>query len=88
MTNDQVLFTVGSQTINMEEGTLYEINNRRKHSVTNRGATDRVHLIVDFVLPGEKCCCGARWHPHTLCSPQACQATDQLQIPCQCFPEN
>jgi len=88
LTNDQVLFTVGSQTINMEEGALYEINNRRKHSVANRGDTDRIHLIMDFVLPGEQCCCGSLWHPHTLCSPQACRPTDQKQIPCFCYPES
>lgn len=88
VTNEQVQFTVGSQTANMEEGALYEINNRRKHSVENRGETDRIHLIMDFVLPGEQCCCGAKWHPHTLCSPQACRATDQMQIPCLCYPEH
>jgi hypothetical protein len=88
VTNDKVLFTVGSQTVNMQEGMLYEINNRRKHSVANRGDADRIHLIIDFVLPGEQCCCGARLHPYTLCSPQACRDTDQMKIPCVCHPEN
>ncbi len=34
ITNDEVWFTVGSETIHMREGELYEINNRRMHSVT------------------------------------------------------
>jgi hypothetical protein len=87
LTNDRVLFTVGSETINLRAGEVYEINNRRKHSVENSGDTDRVHLILDFVLPGEQCCCGERRHPDRLCSPLACRETDHLQIPCRCFPE-
>lgn len=87
VTNDKVTFTVGRETIHMAEGQLYEINNRRMHSVDNQGSEDRVHLILDFVLPGEKCCCGTRHHPDTLCSPQACLATDRQQIPCTCYPE-
>jgi hypothetical protein len=66
---------------------MYEINNRRMHSVQNRSEEDRVHVILDFVLPGEKCCCGATRHPRTLCSPRACEPTDHLKIPCNCFPE-
>ena len=87
ITNDEVRFTVGNETINMGEGQLYEINNRRMHSVDNNGVHDRVHLILDFVLPGEQCCCGARLHPQTRCSPQACMETVRLQVPCTCYPE-
>jgi hypothetical protein len=87
VTNDKVSFTVGGETINMPEGALFEINNRRLHSVRNDGDADRVHLILDFVLPGERCCCGARHRPQTRCSPQACLATDRLQVPCNCYPE-
>lgn len=87
VTNDRVLFTVGPETINMNEGEVCEINNRREHSVENRGDATRVHLILDFVLPGEHCCCGKLLHPDTLCSPQACRDTDYLEIPCRCFPE-
>jgi quercetin dioxygenase-like cupin family protein len=87
LTNDDVLFTVGRETINMREGELYEINNRRMHAVRNNGSTDRVHLILDFVLPGEKCCCGAKHHPESFCSPQACLETDRQKIPCTCYPE-
>ncbi len=87
ITGEKVLFTVGKETINMREGEVYEINNRRMHSVVNEGVEDRVHLILDFVLPGEKCCCGVKRHPDTLCSPQACLETDRQQIPCVCYPE-
>jgi len=87
VTNDEVEFMVGSETINMREGELFEINNRRLHSVHNNGADDRVHLILDYVLPGEQCCCGVKRHPETLCSPQACVETDHQKIPCTCYPE-
>jgi len=87
VTNDDVLFNVGGETLNLKEGDLYEINNRRTHSVRNAGAEDRVHLIMDYVLPGEKCCCGEKLHPDTACNPQACLETDQFRIPCTCLPE-
>ncbi len=88
ITNDDVRFTVGSESIHLREGELYEINNRRTHSVQNAGAEDRVHLIMDYVLPGEKCCCGEKLHPDTACNPRACLETDQFRITCTCFPES
>ena len=87
ITNDEVWFTVGKESINMREGDLYEVNNRRIHSVVNKGTEDRVHLILDFVLPGEQCCCGALHHPNTRCSPQACLDTVLLKVECNCHPE-
>lgn len=87
ITNDRVLFTVGRETTALPAGELFEINNRRLHSVKNDSGEDRVHLILDFVLPGEKCCCGELLHPRTMCSPQACLATDRQQIRCNCYPE-
>ncbi len=86
ITNDQVEFTVGGETLNMKEGALYEINNRRMHSVRNAGSEDRIHLILDYVIPGEKCCCGRKLHPNTACNPQACEQTDHLQVQCVCYP--
>lgn len=53
-TNDRVLFRVGDETVNLRPGDLWEINNRRLHTVKNAGDTIRVHLIADYVLPGEK----------------------------------
>lgn len=87
ITNDEVWFHVGKETRNLKAGELVEINNRRMHSVENRGSEDRVHLILDFVLRGEQCCCGMKHHPDTHCSPQACLETDRQHIPCTCHPE-
>lgn len=87
VTNPGVVFTVGNEAMHMPAGAIYEINNRRMHSVANEGSDDRVHLILDFVLPGEQCCCGAKLHPETRCSPQACMDTVRLKIPCTCYPE-
>jgi len=84
VSNEQVEFTVGGERLNMKEGALYEINNRRVHSVINAGSEDRIHLILDYVIPGEKCCCGEKLHPDTACNPLACEQTDSLQVPCVC----
>jgi len=53
ITNSDCLFTVGGLTWNMPAGELWEINNRRVHAVRNGGSTARVHLIMDYVQPGE-----------------------------------
>ncbi len=87
VTNEQVLFMVGSETINMREGEIFEINNRRIHSVRNDGVDGRVHLILDWVTPDEPCCCSQKTHPGEPCSPEACIGTDRMTIPCVCFPE-
>ena len=88
ITNDQVWFMVGSETLNIPEGEIYEINNRRPHSVRNGGDESRVHLIMDYVIKGEMCCCGKKLHPGTPCTPRACEDTDRCRIPCTCFPEH
>ena len=88
ITNDSVLFKVGEETLCIPEGEIYEINNRRLHSVNNGGDAARVHLIIDYVLKGEKCCCGEKHHPDQPCSPDACMDTDQGRIPCTCHPES
>jgi len=54
ITNDGVKFIVGETTKNLLPGELWEINNRHKHTVKNNGSEDRVHMIMDFVIPGEK----------------------------------
>ena len=49
ITNDDVWFTVGDETITMHAGELWEINNtQRLHSVINKSDRDRVHLIIDW----------------------------------------
>lgn len=84
ITNDQVRFTVGGETLNMPEGEIYEINNRRVHSVCNEGNEPRVHLILDYVLKGEMCCCGERLHPDEPCTPEACLEFVKGSISCTC----
>jgi len=49
ITNKDVFFTVLNTTINMEEGSCYEINNGMPHSVKNSSNFDRVHLIIDLL---------------------------------------
>ncbi len=87
VTNDQVYFYVGKERINMKEGEIYEINNRRMHYVANHGDEDRVHLILDWVFPWEPCCCANKHHPGVPCTPKACVDTVQLRVPCNCHPE-
>lgn len=54
ITNEHCYFTVGDETINMKIGEMWEINNtNKKHSVSNKGSEDRVHLIVDWVVVDE-----------------------------------
>lgn len=52
ITNPLVTFTVMSDTINMEEGFGYEINNQMPHSVSNKSNYDRIHIIID-VFPND-----------------------------------
>ena len=51
-TNEDVVFHVGGEEIHMQVGELWEINNGTVHGVENRGAEDRIHLILDW-MPNE-----------------------------------
>lgn len=84
-TNEGVEFTVGKSSIHMEVGELWEVNNRQSHSVANRGDTGRIHMIVDWVIAGERCCCGRKERPQGVCSPRECVHTDQVENPCNCY---
>ena len=53
ITNDKVIFGVGGSSQHMSAGEIWEINNRHKHSVTNRSEEARVHLILDYIQTGE-----------------------------------
>lgn len=53
VTHPNAWFTVGGETRAVPYGELWEINNQREHSVHNAGDRDRVHLLVDWVIPGE-----------------------------------
>ena len=49
ITNEDVIFSVGDENINMHVGELWEINNGTTHAVENRSTEDRIHLIVDWM---------------------------------------
>lgn len=49
VTSPEVLFNVNNTSINMLEGTCYEIDNTKVHSVNNNSSIDRIHLIVDII---------------------------------------
>lgn len=49
LTNDGVELWVGDANYHLEVGAAYEVNNRISHGGANRGHTDRVHLIFDYV---------------------------------------
>lgn len=49
-TNDLVEFKINGQPLKMPPGKIFELNNRVRHTVSNAGATSRIHLIVD-ILP-------------------------------------
>ena len=53
ITNRDAMFRVGDPTLHMQVGEMWEINNRRIHAVRNDGSEARVHLIMDYVQPGE-----------------------------------
>jgi hypothetical protein len=53
VTNKKVEFFVDGHSQSLSEGELWEINNRKNHSVINKSDEDRVHFIFDFVIPGE-----------------------------------
>ena len=84
-TNEGVIFIVGQKKVHMEEGELWEISNGQIHSVSNDGVENRVHLIIDWRIPGERCCCGTRLRPQGLCSREECYATDNADSPCNCY---
>ena len=46
-TNPDVEFVIDEQRVVMEPGTCWYINANLPHHVTNRGTTDRIHLVVD-----------------------------------------
>jgi hypothetical protein len=52
ITNPEVIFNVGEESVNMKEGECYEIDVSLLHSVYNNGNTPRIHLIVD-IMPNE-----------------------------------
>lgn len=50
ITNHSCMFNVGEESINLEAGQIWIIDNvNRYHSVENNGKNDRIHLIVDAI---------------------------------------
>ena len=52
-TNPLVEFEVDGQVKHLAAGAIWEINNRQKHAVRNLSDQPRVHMILDYVVPGE-----------------------------------
>src|SRR5579862_4166118 len=52
-TNPGVRFSVDGRPHSLQVGQAYEINNIKVHSVINRGSTDRIHFIFDYI-PSDK----------------------------------
>jgi len=53
VTTENVFFGVGSDTVSMQTGECWEINNSRTHFVNNTSKIDRVHLLID-IMPNEE----------------------------------
>lgn len=49
ITNDDIVFFVGSQQKKMKTGEFWEINNSVDHAVENRSNEDRIHIIIDWM---------------------------------------
>ena len=49
VTNPRVRFMVDGRPVSLQVGEAYEINNQKVHSVMNKGDTDRIHFIFDYV---------------------------------------
>lgn len=57
-THERVEFWEGDASYHLAVGAAYEVNNQIPHGGANRGTTDRVHLIFDYIdvarLAGER----------------------------------
>ncbi len=53
-TNPLVEFGIEGKMQHIAAGEIWEINNRKLHAVRNLGEHARVHLILDYVVPGEE----------------------------------
>jgi len=82
----EVLFKIGPECRTLQAGTIWEINNKCVHAVKNVSGKPRIHVIADWVIPGERCCCGQHLRPDGECSPEACQETDNMRMRCECLP--
>jgi hypothetical protein len=51
VTNPRVRFMIDGRPYQLQVGEAYEINNQKMHSVMNKGDTDRINFIFDYVPP-------------------------------------
>jgi hypothetical protein len=51
ITNPDAKLTVGDESLHMQAGEIWEINNTRRHGAENPGPGYRVHLIMDWAQP-------------------------------------
>jgi hypothetical protein len=49
ITNPQVRFTCGEETVHMEAGECWVFDSFRRHTVENAGSEQRIHLVLDTV---------------------------------------
>ena len=54
ITHPDIKFSVGGEVKNMRVGEMWTIDNSATHSVDNPTNVDRVHLIIDYKLIGNK----------------------------------
>lgn len=54
ITNELVDFGIDGEIQHFAAGEIWEINNRKYHAVRNLGQEARIHLILDYVVPGEQ----------------------------------
>lgn len=54
ITNSGVEFEVAEEIRHLAAGEIWEINNREEHAVRNTSDHARVHMIIDYVVPGER----------------------------------
>jgi hypothetical protein len=47
ITNSKTIFHIGNKSKHLPPGEIYEVNNKRLHSVKNDGEQDRIHLIFE-----------------------------------------
>ena len=51
LSNPNVRFMLDGQCHTLKVGTVYEINNQKQHSVSNKGDEDRINFIFDYLPP-------------------------------------
>jgi aspartyl/asparaginyl beta-hydroxylase len=55
LTTDRLVeFEVDEQVQHFAAGDIWEINNRKYHAVRNNSDQPRIHMIFDYVVPGER----------------------------------